>query len=217
MDPHDRYRELVNQRGSVPINLGFGGATRCNGCNKLAYLVNRDNDRITLRDFNQVFAHPQQGFSYNTSRVPQRFKCPLSGDILRNPVRASDGNAYELAMLRHWFATTMKHKGRFQSPDCKQLFNHVYPDFDLKEEIAQHVQHALGMTLVAAHDRHDQHAPVDPGVLSHFYAQICHMLHPMQSQHSPSHAPCQVANNQTVCIRKSTGSIERPNGYTWGG
>ena len=35
--------------------------------------------------------------------VPGMFKCPISGDLLEDPVVAEDGNTYSRALLEEWF------------------------------------------------------------------------------------------------------------------
>ena len=37
--------------------------------------------------------------------IPQEFICPITGEIMEDPVSTIDGNSYERTAIERWFAT----------------------------------------------------------------------------------------------------------------
>jgi hypothetical protein len=185
--------------------MALGGSQRCTHCRKLAYLVNGDRHQIATCDYSHIHEplYPLPQSACNSPSIPRIYRCSASGALLRNPVVGSDNKPYELAVLQHWYAQTMLHKGSFcsPSPGCPPLFNHVYPDFALKRAAAQWAHDNLGMVL--AQRRDSKH--VDPSILTVVYQRLCHMLHTQVPEHPAGHC----FDNRTICTRKSS--------YSWHG
>jgi hypothetical protein len=66
--------------------------------------------------------------------VPHYFKCPISFDIMRNPVVCSDGQTYERAFIAEWL------KKSSLSPMTKQHIKILFPNYALRSAIEDFVQ-----------------------------------------------------------------------------
>ena len=64
--------------------------------------------------------------------IPQDYLCPITQDIMENPVIAADGHSYEEAAILQWLKT-----GHKTSPLTNIKLNHaaLTPNFALKKAI----------------------------------------------------------------------------------
>ena len=44
--------------------------------------------------------------TYSDNLIPQEFICPITGEIMEDPVSTIDGNSYERTAIERWFATS---------------------------------------------------------------------------------------------------------------
>lgn len=82
--------------------------------------------------------------------VPDHMLCPVTQNIMTDPVMAADGKNYERYSMENWFAT-----GKVSSPLTGQTFvtPRLYPNHGLREQIAQWKQEFFKLNpdkLVAA-------------------------------------------------------------------
>jgi hypothetical protein len=72
--------------------------------------------------------------------------CPITYEIMKNPVHASDGNTYEEEALENWFRRS---HGRL-SPLTRQLITHWIPNRAIENVIAEVTLKAKGLQNAAA-------------------------------------------------------------------
>ena len=67
--------------------------------------------------------------------MPNEFKCPITCDVMRQPVVASDGHSYEHEALKLFFQ-----KGNGKSPLTRQKLdrNVMLPNINLKKRIREY-------------------------------------------------------------------------------
>lgn len=90
---------------------------------ELDFLLKHDHGMRNLK---------QKGFQID---VPNEFKCPITCDVMRQPVVASDGHSYEQEALKLFFQ-----KGNGKSPLTRQKLdrNVMLPNINLKKRIREY-------------------------------------------------------------------------------
>ena len=70
--------------------------------------------------------------SSSTATPPDSFVCPISYDIMCDPVVTADGLSYERAAIEHWFST-----GHTTSPRTNAALphQHLVPNVQLRQAI----------------------------------------------------------------------------------
>lgn len=117
-------------------------AANCSRCGAAAIpeptlLVDDFEFCIVSRDFNDQEAHTQLARillsrQVTETGVPWEFECPLTLDIMDDPVLAADGYSYERCAIESWFK-----KQPILSPLTHQpISSKLKPNFRLREEIA---------------------------------------------------------------------------------
>ena len=63
--------------------------------------------------------------------IPEEFKCPISLDLMQDPVLAADGHSYDRAQIESWFRTS------HTSPNTRLRLNTLalYPNIELRNRI----------------------------------------------------------------------------------
>ena len=73
--------------------------------------------------------------SNNNEKIPSQFICPLTKEVMSEPVIAFDENVYERAAIQEYLEKYKK------SPVTEEAFDfHLFPDMQLKVEIKQYLK-----------------------------------------------------------------------------
>ena len=68
---------------------------------------------------------------YNEENIPEEFRCPISLDLMKEPVIAADGHSYDKTQINRWFQTNNTSPKTRDALLCKNLF----PNLELRNRI----------------------------------------------------------------------------------
>ena len=86
-----------------------------------------------LRKIARIYQGPS-----NEDGVPCRYQCPITHQLMRDPVIALDGHTYERAQIEAWYQTCRNNGRSPNSPMTRAcITDHLIPSLDLKNEIAE--------------------------------------------------------------------------------
>ena len=75
-----------------------------------------------------------------SSAAPSEYLCPISSELMTDPVMTDDGQTYERAEIEKWFATARKANGKVRSPLTNVLVStNVVPNVALRKLIEDFV------------------------------------------------------------------------------
>ena len=84
--------------------------------------------------------------------IPRNFRCPITFEIMEDPVEMEDHYIYERDAITHWMA---EHSNR--SPMTNQVMStNMIPNINLKNSISQYLQNKNGMIKVFLKDVDDR-------------------------------------------------------------
>jgi hypothetical protein len=78
----------------------------------------------------------KQAVAVTEPEVPQAFLCPITYELMEDPVVAGDGHTYERQAIEHWFSNRNRSPMTSVVLDSKALL----PNFTLKSMIADFKQ-----------------------------------------------------------------------------
>ena len=67
----------------------------------------------------------------NEENIPEEFRCPISLDLMKEPVIAADGHSYDKTQINRWFQTNNTSPKTRDTLLCKNLF----PNLELRNRI----------------------------------------------------------------------------------
>ena len=62
----------------------------------------------TVAAARQQMIQRQRSFAIRNEEIPEEFICPITQDVMRNPVLCSDGFVYEKAAIGEWLISRKK-------------------------------------------------------------------------------------------------------------
>ena len=74
-----------------------------------------------MRGLSRLWRCLDKRFDDELLPVPDSFVCPISYEIMRDPVVTADGLSYERAAIEHWFSTGHRTSPRTNEPLPHQL------------------------------------------------------------------------------------------------
>ena len=97
-------------------------------------IINMINDSIKRIENDEVIKNKLNKDGIQLE-FPDEFKCPITCDIMNNPVIASDGHSYEMNALKSFLS-----KGNGKSPLTREKLNAriMIPNINLKKRIREH-------------------------------------------------------------------------------
>jgi hypothetical protein len=97
--------------------------------------------KIDILASNPIPAHgasPRRSLRSNTP--PHEYLCPISSELMTDPVMTEDGHTYERAEIEKWFATAATRNGRCRSPLTNAFIStNVVPNVALRKLIEDFV------------------------------------------------------------------------------
>lgn len=72
----------------------------------------------------------------SSATIPEEFLCPITHELMRTPVKCSDGFTYEKQAITEWFLS-----GKFTSPMTNELLPNT--DYDLNHELRTEIHKFL--------------------------------------------------------------------------
>ena len=122
-------------------------------------LIQRGKSKSSLQDLGSIIDAAEHGLSleHGERECSKHMLCPISGQIMRDPVIASDGNTYERSAIKLW--VDQGNLGSPLNPDTLLSSSSLYPNHQLRLEISswkssdsdQHPQKAA-LTVSRAED-----------------------------------------------------------------
>ena len=100
---------------------------------------------------------------HNALEYPENFLCPITCDIMHDPVSAKDGHTYERSAIQRWFD-----QGKRSSP----VTNEVMRSTDLVPN------HFVKSQISAWRDQNEGDAGVDNRIKVHFPISAFNCFHP---------------------------------------
>lgn len=90
----------------------------------------------SLHDSKQVESPACAASDDDGESFPEHFVCPITFDVMSDPVVAADGHTYERTALEHWLQT------HDRSPKTNEhLFNKVMiPNHVMRSQIVEHME-----------------------------------------------------------------------------
>ena len=72
-----------------------------------------------------------------TANVPSQFVCPITGDVMQDPVVTSDGFSYERKAIEKW----LRHHDTSPMTNEKLPFKQLVPNMALRSQILEYTEH----------------------------------------------------------------------------
>tara|TARA_B100001250_G_scaffold333784_1_gene299505 strand:+ start:1986 stop:3290 length:1305 start_codon:yes stop_codon:yes gene_type:complete len=93
--------------------------------------TNIENEMIGDTEMAETETETEITETVNEENMPEEFRCPISLDLMKEPVIAADGHSYDKTQIERWFQTNDTSPKTRDSLLCKNLF----PNLELRNRI----------------------------------------------------------------------------------
>lgn len=102
-----------------------------NGLKSLLYSLTKNELEVRFSPFDELFPN------LSCFKVPEDFICPITYEIMSDPVMCEDGFSYERSAILEWFA---KDKTTSPMTNCTLTSTTVFENNKLKREIENYLK-----------------------------------------------------------------------------